>query len=56
MGNIKYAELVNGQLSGYSMDRLIHFLILLDQNIEITIKMKPSPKTSDGRLTVAFTS
>lgn len=34
----KVSALVNGQLSGFSLERLIGFLIKLDQDVEILVK------------------
>lgn len=51
----KISALMNGQLSGFSMERLIHFLNLLNQDVEITIKSKRGAKShSLGNLKVAF--
>ena len=50
----KISALANGQLSGFSMERLIHFLNLLDQNVEITIKTKRGRRTHHGQLNVVF--
>lgn len=48
----KVSDLVNGRLAGYSIERLIHFLTLLNQDVEIVIKSKRS--RSVGHLKVAF--
>jgi len=51
----KVSALINGRLSGFSMERLILFLNLLDQDVEILVK--PKPRTSaaiHGKLRVAF--
>lgn len=52
----KVSALVNGRLSGFSMGRLIHFLTLLNRDVEIIIKAKRSRNTrkKPGRLIVAF--
>ncbi len=50
----KISALANGQLSGFSMERLIHFLNLLNQDVEITIKTKRGRPNNHGRLNVAF--
>lgn len=51
----KISALMNGQLSGFSMERLIHFLNLLNQDVEITIKSKRGSHAHDcGKLKVAF--
>ena len=49
----KISDLVNGRLSGYSMERLIHFLTLLNQDVEIVIKSKRGHQKL-GHLKVAF--
>jgi predicted XRE-type DNA-binding protein len=49
----KVSALVNGRLSGFSMERIIHYLNLLNQDVEIVVKTKPG-KPTDGRLKVAF--
>lgn len=38
----KVSALLHGKLAGFSMDRLLKFLMALDQDIEIRIKSKPS--------------
>lgn len=48
----KISALINGRLSGFSMERLIHFLNLLDQNVEIVIKPKLSKRKVIGWLRV----
>lgn len=40
----KISALRNGRLKGYSIERLFHFLELLDQHIEITITPKSKAK------------
>ena len=50
----KISALMNGRLSGFSIERLIHYLNLLDQDVEIVVKTKPSRLTTHGRLKVAF--
>src|SRR3989338_11421604 len=51
----KISALMNGQLSGFSMERLIHFLNLLNQDLEIIIKTKRGARShSLGNLKVAF--
>lgn len=37
----KVSALLHGKLAGFSMDRLLKFLMALDQDIEIRIKSKP---------------
>jgi predicted XRE-type DNA-binding protein len=51
----KVSALINGQLSGFSLERLIHFLNLLNQDVKIIIKAKQGTKShSLGNFTVAF--
>ena len=37
----KVSRLLRGQLSGFSTERLMHFLTLLGRDVEITIKLAP---------------
>ncbi|HVB35077.1 MAG TPA: helix-turn-helix transcriptional regulator [Patescibacteria group bacterium] len=37
----KISRLLRGQLSGFPTERLTHFLTLLGQNVEITVKPAP---------------
>ena len=37
----KISRLLRGQLSGFSTERLMHFLTLLGRDVEITIKAAP---------------
>jgi predicted XRE-type DNA-binding protein len=41
----KISAIRNGRLNGFSIERLFHFLELLDQHIEITITHKSKAKT-----------
>lgn len=50
----KISALMNGNLSGFSMERLIHFLTLLNQDIEIIVKSNSSRSTRLGRVKIAF--
>ena len=51
----KISALMNGNLTGFSMERLIHFLNLLNQDVEITIKTKRGASAHKfGKLKVAF--
>jgi len=45
----KISALLNGKLAGFSMDRLLKFLMALDQDIEIRIKPKPARVRRKGR-------
>jgi predicted XRE-type DNA-binding protein len=40
----KISALVNYQLEGFSVERLMHFLNALDRDVEIVIKKKPRSK------------
>ena len=48
----KISALYNGRLSGFSIDYLIKFLMILDQDIEITIKEKSNRHQPLGHLSV----
>ena len=50
----KISALMNGRLSGFAMERLIHFLNLLNQNVEIVVTSRPGRHKSHGHLKVAF--
>ena len=50
----KVSALVRGRLSGFSIDRLLRFLVALDRDVEITIKPKPR-RRSGGRVNVVAT-
>jgi predicted XRE-type DNA-binding protein len=45
------SNLIHGRFRGYSIDRLMSFLLALDQDIEITVRSKPKRRTA-GRLSV----
>jgi predicted XRE-type DNA-binding protein len=47
----KVSALINGRLAGFSLERLMHFLTLLGQDVEIVVRSKPSLQPS-GRLSV----
>src|SRR4029077_8968947 len=50
----KISRLLRGQLSGFSTERLMHFLNLLGRDIEITVK--PTPRSRrQGHLRVVAT-
>ncbi|MFZ0465534.1 MAG: helix-turn-helix transcriptional regulator, partial [Candidatus Acidiferrales bacterium] len=40
----KISRLLRGQLSGFSTERLMHFLKLLGRDVEITVKPAPRPR------------
>jgi predicted XRE-type DNA-binding protein len=48
----KISALKQGKLSGFSIERLLRFLLLLGRDIEITVKQKPRSR-STARLRVA---
>jgi predicted XRE-type DNA-binding protein len=48
----KVSALLHGKLAGFSMDRLLKFLMALDQDIEIRIKSKPSRIRRKARTTI----
>jgi predicted XRE-type DNA-binding protein len=50
----KISALLNGRLEGFSMERLIHFLNCLDQDVKILITEKPKRRKNHGKLQVAF--
>lgn len=45
------SNLIRGRFRGYSIDRLMGFLVSLDQDVEIVVKRKPDSRR-DARLTV----
>lgn len=45
------SNLIRGRFRGYSIDRLMSFLVALDQDVEITVRSKPKGRSS-GRLSV----
>ena len=49
----KISALMNGQLSGFSMEKLIHLLNLLNQDVEIIVKDKPARRKAKAHLLVA---
>ncbi len=51
----KISRLLRGQLSGFSTERLMHFLTLLGRDVEITVK--PTPRSRrQGQLRVVATA
>lgn len=48
----KVSALMRGRLSGFSIERLLRFLLLLGRDVEITIKARPRSR-SQSRLLVA---
>jgi len=51
----KVSSLMRGRLAGFSIDRLLRFLLALDRDVEILIKAKPPTRTR-GRLDVVAVS
>lgn len=51
----KISALINGRLGGFSMEKLITFLNLLNDDVEIVIRTKRRRKNKIGHLKVAFT-
>ena len=49
----KISALTRGRLSGFSIDRLLRFLMLLGQDIEITVKSRRPRSRIQARLLVA---
>jgi len=45
------SNLIRGRFRGYSIDRLMGFLVALDQDVEIVVRSKPK-RRADARLTV----
>lgn len=45
------SNLIRGRFRGYSIDRLMSFLVALDQDVEIVVRSKPETR-ADARLTV----
>src|SRR3984885_1667234 len=46
----KLSELLNGRFRGYSIERLIHFLNEIGQDVDIVVK--PKPRNRKARVTV----
>ena len=51
----KISRLFRGQLSGFSIERLMHFLTLLGRDVEISVKRAPRSRRQ-GRLRVVATA
>ncbi|MEJ2112068.1 MAG: XRE family transcriptional regulator, partial [Acidobacteriota bacterium] len=49
----KISALTRGRLTGFSIDRLLRFLMLLGHDIEIKVKARPRSSHSRARLQVA---
>lgn len=50
----KISNIMNGRLSGFSLERLIHFLNALGREVQIVVKQKPRSQAM-GRLQVVCT-
>jgi predicted XRE-type DNA-binding protein len=49
----KVSALVRGRLEGFSLDRLLRFLLALDRDVEIVVRPRPgSPSGAGGRVRV----
>lgn len=48
----KVSALIRGRLAGFSLDRLVRFLVLLGHDVEIVVKARPRA-TSQARVLVA---
>jgi len=48
----KISALTRGRLTGFSLDRLVRFLVLLGSDVEIVVKARPKSR-SQARVTVA---
>ncbi len=48
----KVSALIRGRLAGFSLDRLVRFLVLLGNDVEIVVKARPRA-TSQARVLVA---
>jgi len=42
----KVSALLNYKLEGFSVERLMHFLVALGQDVEIVVKSKPSSRSA----------
>lgn len=51
----KISRLLRGQLSGFSTERLMHFLTMLGRDVEITVKSAPRSRRQ-GQLRVVATA
>ena len=51
----KISLLNRGQFSGFSLEKLIHLLNKLNQDIEIVVKQRPFPSRQNGHVNVVYT-
>jgi predicted XRE-type DNA-binding protein len=49
----KISAIMNGKLSGFSLERLIYFLNVLGSDVQIIVKQKP-PRSKSASLEVVF--
>ena len=49
----KISAIMNGKLSGFSLERLIYFLNVLGSDVQIIVKPKP-PRRKSAALEVVF--
>ena len=49
----KVSAILNGQLKGFSLEKLMLLMVALDQDIEIVVKRKPKAR-EHGRLRVVY--
>jgi len=49
----KVSAILNGRLKGFSLEKLMLFMVALDQDIEIVVKRKPKAR-EHGRLRVVY--
>lgn len=48
------SQLMRGQLKGFSVERLIRFLVALDQEVEVSIRPKPADMRRTSRVVVRY--
>ena len=48
----KISRLLRGKLSGFSTERLMHFLTLLGSDVEIVVRRRPANSRRPGRVRV----
>lgn len=44
----KISNIMNGRLSGFSLERLIHFLNILGREVQIVVRQKPRSQAMGG--------
>jgi predicted XRE-type DNA-binding protein len=50
----KISHLMNGRISGFSSDRLMHILTKLDQDVDIIIRPRPQNENRQAHVSVAM--